>query len=446
MAAALGPVIGGLLVAVSWRWVFLVNVPIGLAALVVGWFRLPDAPGHPVPRPDALGAVLVTAGVGALSLGLVEGGRLGLDVGPHGAGAGRRRGAAGLVRAALPAVQQPAGRPGPVPGARSFTGAVTVMLLFSMSFGAMLLSIVLWAQDDWGWSALQTGLAVAPGPIMVPLFSFLVAGRLIARFGPAVVVAAGSLVLAAGVAWWALAIGLQPDYLGGMLGGMLLTGVGVGLTLPTLMATAAASLPAPSFASGSGVVNMVRQVGMAIGVAILVAVLGAPDTSVGRLDAFRHGWWVIAAISGTGAVAAVLLRRPPAGAPPAAAPVATPATAPVAGPATDPETAGPGSPFPRWPTAGKNHDKTGSNNLGPGIKHHCPALTWRDNAPAPGQIGEKPHSADQRKYGYPGPFRHPVQLCRVTSDLGFCTQCLPVRRYAHAVRDTRRVGMARFSV
>jgi len=137
-------------------------------------------------------------------------------------------------------------------------------------------------------------------------------------------------VLAAGVAWWALAIGLQPDYVGGMLGGMLLTGVGVGLTLPTLMATAAGSLPAPSFASGSGVVNMVRQVGMAIGVAILVAVLGAPDTSVGRLDAFRHGWWVIAAIAATGAVAAVLLRRP------------RPAAAPVADAVADAETAGPG--------------------------------------------------------------------------------------------------------
>jgi hypothetical protein len=91
---------------------------------------------------------------------------------------------------------------------------------------------------------------------------------------------------------------------------------------------------------------MVRQVGMAIGVAILVAVLGAPDTAVGRLDAFRHGWWVISAIAGIGAVAAVLLRRRPAGASSAAAPVATPAAAPVATPAAAPvadaETAGPG--------------------------------------------------------------------------------------------------------
>jgi EmrB/QacA subfamily drug resistance transporter len=317
MAAALGPVIGGLLVTISWRWVFLVNVPIGLAALVVGWLRLPDVPGHPVPRPDALGAALVTAGVGALSLGLVEGG----DWGWSSARTVLVLAAAAVLLASFVLHCLRSGNPLVDPAlfrTRSFTGAVTVMLLFSMTFGAMLLSIVLWAQDDWGWSALRTGLAVAPGPVMVPLFSFLIAGRLIARFGPAVVVAAGSLVLAAGIAWWALAIGLQPSYPGGMLGGMLLTGVGVGLTLPTLMATAAGSLPAPSFATGSAVVNMVRQVGMAIGVAILVAVLGAPDTPVARLEAFRRGWWIIAAIGVLGAVAAVLLRRP------APAPVAVP--------------------------------------------------------------------------------------------------------------------------
>src|SRR5205807_4462166 len=77
IAAAAGPVVGGLLVAASWRWVFLVNVPIGLVALAIGWRRLPRVPGHPVPRPDALGALLVTGGVGALTLGLVKGGSWG---------------------------------------------------------------------------------------------------------------------------------------------------------------------------------------------------------------------------------------------------------------------------------------------------------------------------------------------------------------------------------
>src|SRR5205807_7957674 len=100
---------------------------------------------------------------------------------------------------------------------RPFTGASAVALFFMAAFGAMLLSRVLWAQDVWHWSALTTGLAIAPGPLMVPLFSFLVAGRLIARFGAGPVIAAGSAVFAGGVAWWALAIGLEPDYVGDML-------------------------------------------------------------------------------------------------------------------------------------------------------------------------------------------------------------------------------------
>src|SRR3954447_17367231 len=73
LAAAAGPVVGGLLVEASWRWVFLVNVPIGLAALAVGWRRLPHVARQPARSPDALGALLVTGGTAALVLGLVKG-------------------------------------------------------------------------------------------------------------------------------------------------------------------------------------------------------------------------------------------------------------------------------------------------------------------------------------------------------------------------------------
>ena len=66
-AAAFGPVAGGLLLELNWRWIFIVNVPVGLAALVVGWRKLPHVAGHDVPRPDAVGAALVTAGVAALT-------------------------------------------------------------------------------------------------------------------------------------------------------------------------------------------------------------------------------------------------------------------------------------------------------------------------------------------------------------------------------------------
>jgi EmrB/QacA subfamily drug resistance transporter len=307
MAASLGPVAGGLLVTASWRWVFFVNVPIGLAALIIGWRSLPDVPGHAGPRPDALSALLVTAGVGGLTLGLVRGGDWGWTSATTVAVL-----VASVLVACLFAVHC-ARHHNPLIDpdlfrVRTFTGASAAMLLFSISFGAMLLSIVLWMQDVWGWSALRTGLGLAPGPLMVPLFSFLVTGRLLARYGPAVVIGSGATVFAAGIGWWAGVAQLHPDYLA-ILPGMIITGIGVGLTLPSLMSTAASSLPPPSFATGSGVVNMLRQVGFAVGVAMLVAVLGSPQGSTAELAAFRHGWYVTAAVGLGAAVSATVLRR-----------------------------------------------------------------------------------------------------------------------------------------
>jgi EmrB/QacA subfamily drug resistance transporter len=325
LAAAIGPVVGGLLVAASWRWVFLVNVPVGLVALVLGWRRLPEVPGHPIERPDPLGVVLVTAGVGLLTFGLVKG--------PGWGWASAQTGlvlAAAVILLALfvlhclrsrtPLVHPELFR------SRQFTGASVVAIFFSTAFAAMLLSIVLWEQGGWGWSPLRAGLAIAPGPLMVPLTSFLVAGRLIRRFGPALVISLGSLIFGAGVAWWALAVTAAPDYVSGVLGGMILGGAGVGLTLPTMMSSAAGSLPPPAFATGSGVINMIRQTGLALGVAVLVAVLGTGGAhGTAPLAAFQHAWWVTAAVAVAGVVPALLLLRPAAplpasaGRPPAAA-------------------------------------------------------------------------------------------------------------------------------
>ena len=314
LAAALGPVVGGLLVAASWRWVFLVNVPVGIAALVVGWRRLPHVPGHRTERPDPLGVVLDTGGVGLLTFGIVKGSDWGWGSATI---EGILAGAAVLIglfvlhclQSRNPLIHPSLFR------SRAFTGASLVALFFSVAFGAMLLSIVLWEQGVWGWSALRAGLAIAPGPIMVPLMSFVVAGRLIARYGPAWVIALGSGAFGAGVAWWAVAIGIQPNYVPDVLGGMLLTGIGVGLTLPTMMSTASSSLPPPSFATGSAVVNMIRQTGLALGVAVLVAVLGTSSHhGLAELSAFRRAWWVTAAFAFAGIVPAIALlrRRTPA--------------------------------------------------------------------------------------------------------------------------------------
>ena len=139
LAAALGPVVGGLLVAASWRWVFYVNVPIGLAALVVGWRRLPQVAGHPVPRPDALGAVLVTAGVGLLTLGLVKGNDWGWGSATTvivlaAAVMALALFALNCVRARNPLIDPTLFR------IRAFTGSSVVAIVFSIAFGAMLRS------------------------------------------------------------------------------------------------------------------------------------------------------------------------------------------------------------------------------------------------------------------------------------------------------------------
>ena len=308
MAAAIGPVIGGLLVEVDWRWVFLVNVPIGIAALVVGWRRLPHVPGHPVERPDPVGVVLATGGIGLLTFGLVKAsdwgwGSTSIAASLAGAAVLLAGFVAHCVRSRTPLIHPS------LFASRQFSGAALVAVVFSAAFGAMLLSAVLWEQDVWGWSALRAGLAIAPGPLMVPLTSFGVTGRLVARYGPALVITLGSVSFAAGEVWWALAVTVTPNYATGVLGGMILTGIGVGLTLPTLMSSGAAALPPHAFATGSAVINMLRQTGLVLGVAVLVAVLGSPVAGSAALDSFRHGWWLTAAIALAGALPALALRR-----------------------------------------------------------------------------------------------------------------------------------------
>jgi EmrB/QacA subfamily drug resistance transporter len=308
LASALGPVVGGLLLTASWHWIFIVNVPIGVAALLIGWWKLPEVPGHDIPRPDALGAGLVTVGVGALTFGLVKAG----DWGWASTGVGASLAVAAVFLASFVIHCRHARNPLVEPALfriRNFTGASLVALPFSMAFGAMLLSIVLWEQGTWGWSSLKTGLAIAPGPLLVPITSLLFAGRLIARFGAAAVIIAGLLCFTAGGVWWAMAASLVPDYVT-VIGGMMLIGVGVGLTLPTLMGSASGALPPSSFATGAGVINMIRQTGMAIGVAVLVAIIGAPASQLERLAVFQNAWWAMAAITAVGLIPALFVLRP----------------------------------------------------------------------------------------------------------------------------------------
>ena len=295
LAAALGPVIGGVLVTIDWRWIFMVNVPIGVIAMLVGWWKLPQIPGHAAPRPNPGDAALVTGGIGALTFAIVK-------VNDWGWGS---PGIAGSTVAAIILLGLFVWRcfrsPNPFVDPalfkiRHFAGATLVLAPYSAAFGAMLLSVALWEQTAWGWSALQTGLAIAPGPLLVPITSLLVAGRLIKRFGPAAVVTAGILFFAAGLVIWATFIGEKPNaWL--VIMGMIPTGIGVGLTFPTMMGVGSAGLPSSAFATGSGVINMIRQAALAVGVAIFVAIIGSPSSLAERVTAFHRGWWIMAGVT-----------------------------------------------------------------------------------------------------------------------------------------------------
>jgi EmrB/QacA subfamily drug resistance transporter len=303
LSAALGPAAGGLLTEIDWRWAFLVNVPVGIAVLAAGPRVLPKVPATARgPRPDLLGAGLLTVAIAALALGLVKSGDWGWGS-PEVIGS--------LIAAVVLTVGfvvRSARHPAPVlplPLLRvpSFSAATLANVLFAVAFAAMLLSAVLWCQQVWHWGALRTGLALAPGPLMVPALAVGI-GPVARRIGAGPVAALGCLAFGAGIAWWYA--WMDAGYATGMLPGMLLTGIGVGLTLPTLISAAVGALPAHAFSTGSAVVSMSRQIGTVLGIALLVAVLGTAQTP----DAFGDGWLLTLAATAATAAACALLRRP----------------------------------------------------------------------------------------------------------------------------------------
>lgn len=310
VAAALGPVLGGGLVALSWRAVFLVNLPVAVLTLVVGARVLPDPrEPEPGPRPDVLGALVLTLAVGLLALGLVRADAWGWASWQVVASLG----GAGVLVGVF--ARRTTTHPSPVLDPAllrlpTFATATVANVLFAVAFAAMLLSRTLWCQDVWGWSAVRTGLAVAPGPAMVPLLA-VAAGPVVRRLGAGAVALLGCVVFAAGALQWRLALGPTPDYVDGLLPGMLLTGVGVGLALPTLVGAAVSSVPPQRFATGSAVVSMGRQVGAVLGIALLVTVLGAPSSGAAALRAFDRGCdlVVVAALLAGGASVLLAARR-----------------------------------------------------------------------------------------------------------------------------------------
>jgi MFS family permease len=188
---------------------------------------------------------------------------------------------------------------------RSFALANAAGLLFFIAFGATLLSSVLFLTEVWHHSVLRAGLEIAPGPAMAAAFA-VPAGRLAQRHGERIVGAAGALLFAAGGVWWIAHAGANPDYAGDILPGMMVGGAGVGLVIPSMFSAATASLQPERFATGTAITSMSRQIGVALGVAILVAVLGTPSPAE-AVDRFADGWtvMVVVALAAAAAFAAI---------------------------------------------------------------------------------------------------------------------------------------------
>ena len=297
VAAAAGPPLGGLLVQLDWRLVFLVNVPVAIAALIAGRALLVERREESALRPDLLGAAGFTVAIGALVLAIVKAPEWGWT-------SARVIGLLIVTVALLVGIWRRSLRhPSPIVEPAmlrvpTFRLAVLGSIVFFAGFAAMLLGGVLFLTSVWHEGALAAGLMLFPGPLMAALFA-IPSARLGARFGYRLPGVFGGILAALGSFWWITHAGLTPDYLAEFLPGMVIGGAGVGLMIPTLTGAGTSALAPERFATGAAVLTMGRQVGSALGVAILVAVIGA---NVGELSAFKSGW----AITAAGGLAAAL--------------------------------------------------------------------------------------------------------------------------------------------
>ncbi len=301
LAAASGPTLGSLLVQyLSWRWVFLVNVPICLLATLFGARVLRESRDENASGiPDPLGVILVTVAVGAVALGIVEGPRWGWDD-PRVLGAFLTA-VVGLplfvVRtryAAHPAVDLS------LFGVRAYSVANAGTLAFALAFFAVTLENIIFLQTVWHWSVLRSAVAVTPSPLLAGATAPL-AGALADRFGHRAVLVPGALVFATAMLLFATRVGSAPHYVTVWLPAAVLTGVGIGLTFTTLGSAAVASLPPSRFGVGSAINSSFRQLGAVLGVSVFVAVLGTPSAA-SALDAFHRVWYVVAGVAALSAL------------------------------------------------------------------------------------------------------------------------------------------------
>jgi EmrB/QacA subfamily drug resistance transporter len=292
---ALGPVVGGALVAsVGWRGIFWVNIPVGVAAIVLTALFVPESRAATARRVDPVGQILIVALLASLTYGIIEG---------PGAGWSSPRilGCFAIAAAALIAlVSYEPRRREPLLDLRffrsaPFSGATLIAICAFAALGGFLFLNTLYLQDARGFSALRAGLYTLPMAAMTVLLAPL-AGRVVAVRGPRVpLVVAGIATIAGSVMLTRLTADTSAGYL---LASYVVFGIGAGLVNAPITNTAVSGMPRSQAGVAAGIASTSRQVGSALGVAVAgSAVLSAlhGPLRLGFADASHIGWWIITA-------------------------------------------------------------------------------------------------------------------------------------------------------
>jgi EmrB/QacA subfamily drug resistance transporter len=338
LAGAVGPTIGASLIEVAdWRWVFLINVPTGLLTVGAGRPTLREST-DPGTRLPALAGVVAIAGSAALaSLAVVQSDSWGwLDPRTVAALAG-----GALLFVAFVAHQ----RRTPAPALdlslfsiRNYAWANAATFAFGVAFTSMFFGSYLLLTELWGWSVLEAGLGISPGPLLVGLLAPRL-GRLAGRVGQRPLLVAGGLVYAAGGLARLALTGLESHYLTDYLPAQILTGVGVALCFPQLSSTTAQALPPNRLGVGGAANQAIRQFGGTLGVAVAIAFLSGAASPGSLLDGFDRIALLVVAGGLATSLLALPLRTRPARTPAAEVPVPGPgdgSVAPVSAPVPAP--------------------------------------------------------------------------------------------------------------
>jgi EmrB/QacA subfamily drug resistance transporter len=298
ISMALGPVLGGFLVsAISWRAVFLVNIPVGLAAMALAARFVPESKADKPRRMDPAGQLLVIAALATLTYAIIEGGLAGFK-------APKIAILLAVAAASLIAlVRYELRRREPLLEMRFFTsapfaGASAIAVCITAAVGGFLFLNTLYLQDVRGLDALHAGLYMLPAAVMMIIFS-PVSGHLTGRFGarPATV-AGGVIVTASGLLLTSLAPGTSAAYL---LCAYAVFGLGFALVSPPIANTAVSGMPPAQAGVASAVATTSRQAGLTLGVAIFGILAGNRVFDGNELGpsfaaATHRGWYLVAVL------------------------------------------------------------------------------------------------------------------------------------------------------